>query len=72
MCYHEIRWDTTKPIISSGGIEVISMADKVVIMSDEQKAVILQILARDNRVELIPGKNGTFRIIEEKRKEHKC
>ncbi len=48
------------------------MADKVVIMSDEQKAVILQILARDNRVELIPGKNGTFRIIEEKRKEHKC
>ena len=25
-----------------------------------------------NRVELIPGKDGTFRIIEERRKEHKC
>ena len=48
------------------------MADKEVTMSEEQKDSILQILARDNRVELIPGKNGTFRIIEERRKEHKC
>ena len=48
------------------------MGDKPITMTDRQIAVILAILAKDNRVELIPGKDGTFRIIEERRKEHKC
>ena len=48
------------------------MGDKKVSMSEEQKAIILEVLGKGNRVELIPGKDGTFRIIEEKRKEHKC
>ena len=48
------------------------MGDKVVTMSEEQKAIILEILEKGNRVELIPVKNGNIRIIEEKRKEHKC
>lgn len=48
------------------------MGDKKVSMSDKQKTIILEILEKGNRVELIPVKNGNIRIIEEKRKEHKC
>ena len=48
------------------------MGDKVVTMSEEQKAIILEILEKGNRVELIPVRDGNIRIIEEKRKEHKC